>query len=180
MLDILHSKEWNALSPQGSKQLCCNSFPLCWAHGTLELLVNPSSMLFLCLSLTPLSKLVVMVPSRSMGRQVSSRELECMLTEFHGERKQSFIPKHEVLSNKHNVCLLGYCSYQNSNKTSNNPVELGENLAKKGVYFPCQEKALDNNTWPRNVSTLGCVTTANVFRFSFTYLYVWTSQVVQW
>ena len=107
MLDILHPKEWNALSPQGSKQYVVTLFPWGWARGILELLINPRSMLFLCLSLTPLSKPVGMLPSRSMGRQVSSRELECMLTEFYGERKQSLILKHEVLSNKHNVCLLG-------------------------------------------------------------------------
>ena len=84
---ILHPKEWKALSPQGNKQSAVTLFP--WAHGALELPVNPSSMLFLCLSLRSLSKLVVMLPSRGMGNQVSSRERECMPTEFHVERKQS-------------------------------------------------------------------------------------------
>ena len=87
MLDILHPKEWKALSPQGNKQYVVTLFP--WAHRALELPVNPSSMLFLCLSLRSLSKLVVVLSSKSMGRQVSSRELECMPTEFHVQRKQS-------------------------------------------------------------------------------------------
>ena len=84
---ILHPKERKALSPQGNKQYAVTLFP--WAHGALELPVNPSSMLFLCLSLRSLSKLVGMLPSRGMGNQVSSREQECMPTEFHVERKQS-------------------------------------------------------------------------------------------
>ena len=84
---ILHPKEWKALSPQGNEQDAVTLF--LWAHGALELPVNPSSMLLLCLNLTSLSKLVLMLPSRSMGKQVSSRELECMPTEFHVERKQS-------------------------------------------------------------------------------------------
>ena len=85
MLDIVHPKEWKALSPQGNKQYDITLFP--WAHGALELPVNPSSMLLLCLNLTSLSKLVIMLQSRSVGKQVSSRELECMPTEFHAERK---------------------------------------------------------------------------------------------
>ena len=87
MLDILHPKEWKALSPQGNKLYDVTLFP--WAHGALEFPVNPSSVLFLCLSLTSLGKLVFTLPSRSMGKQVSSRELECMSTKFHVERKQS-------------------------------------------------------------------------------------------
>ena len=86
-LDILHLKEWKALSPQGNEQYAVTLFP--WAHGALELPVNTSSMLFLCLSFMSLSKWVFVLPLRSMGKQVSSRELECMATEFHGERKQS-------------------------------------------------------------------------------------------
>ena len=86
VLDILHLKEWKAVSAQGNKQYAVTLFP--WAYGALELPVNPSSALFLCLSLRSLSKLVVTLPSRSMGNQVSSRELECMPTEFHVERTQ--------------------------------------------------------------------------------------------
>lgn len=84
-LVILHPKEWKALSPQGNEQDAVTLF--LWAHGALELPVNPSSMLLLCLNLTSLSKLVIMLQSRSVGKQVSSRELECMPTEFHAERK---------------------------------------------------------------------------------------------
>ena len=73
MMSILHLKEWKALSPQGNKQYDVILFP--WAHGALELPVNPSSVLFLCLSLTSLSKLIFTLPSRSMGKPVSSREL---------------------------------------------------------------------------------------------------------
>ena len=81
MLGILHPKEWKALSPQGNKQYAVTLFP--WAHRALELPVNPSSVQLLCLGRMSLSKTVIMLPSGSMGKPVSSRELEFMPTEFH-------------------------------------------------------------------------------------------------
>lgn len=40
--------------------------------------------------------------------------------------------------------VASYCSYQNLNKTSNKPVELGEFLNRMGIYFPCYDRVPDN------------------------------------
>ena len=95
MLDILHPKDWKALSPQGNKWYAVT--PLPWAHGALELPVNPRSVLFLCLGLMSLSKIVIMLPSGSMGKPVSSRELEFMPTEFHVKENNPSDPSDRLL-----------------------------------------------------------------------------------
>lgn len=41
--------------------------------------------------------------------------------------------------------VASYCSYQNTNKTSRKPGELGEILTSKGIHFLCCDRALDNN-----------------------------------